>query len=77
MIAETANLTTARNVVKEAASDHNRNGRNRHRINGADVMEAAMSRREPKKVSRCLTQRLSGEQRPKANLKVAAYGGPR
>jgi hypothetical protein len=27
MIAETANLTTARNVVKEAASDHNGNSR--------------------------------------------------
>jgi len=77
MIAETANLTSARNVVKESACDHNRNLRNRHRIKGAGGMKAEMDRRELKKVSRCLTQRLSGEQQPKTVLKVTAYGGPR
>ena len=77
MIAETANLTTAPNVVKEAARDHNGNGHKRHRINGADVIEAAMSRRELNKVSGCLTQRLSGEQQRKTNWNVTADGGPR
>ena len=76
MIAETANLTTAPNVVKEAARDHNGNGRKRHRINRADVMEAAMTGRELNKISRCLTQRLSGERQRTIDLKLPVYGGP-
>ena len=77
MIAETANLTTAPNVVKEAARDHNGNGHKRHRINGADVMKVERIRRELNKVGWCLTLRLSGEQQRKTNLNVTAYGGPR
>jgi len=76
MIAETANLTTARNVVKEAASDRNRNRPIHHRINRADVMEAAMTGRELNKISWCLTLRLSGERQRTTDLKLPVYGGP-
>ena len=77
MIAETANLATARNVVKEAARDHNANRPNRHPINGRDVMKAEMSRGEQNKVSRCLTERLSGKPQRMTNLKLPVNGGPR
>jgi len=77
MIAETANLATARNVVKEAARDHNGNGPDHHPIGGRDVMKVAMNRREQNKVSRRLTERLSGKPQRMTNLKLPVHGGPR
>jgi hypothetical protein len=39
------------------------------------VMKAEMSRREQNKVSRCLTERLSGKPQRTSELKLLAHGG--
>jgi hypothetical protein len=76
MIAETANLTTARNVVKEAAGDRT--------FKKADCIQLfaegdikLMSRQEQSKFDRCLIRCLSVEVIRAANLKLPANEGPR
>ena len=77
MIAETANLATARNVVKEAAAIRNGKTPNSHPTNGADAMEAKMRTREQNQLGGCLTERLSGKARRITNLTLPVHGGPR
>jgi hypothetical protein len=57
--------------------DHNANRPDSHPTNGVDVMKAELSQREQNKVSRCLTERLSGKPQRTTNLKLPVHGGPR
>jgi hypothetical protein len=77
MIAETANLTTARNVVKEAAAITTVTGPIVIQETVGDVMKAEMSWREQNEVGQGLTNRLSGKPQRMTDLKLRVNGGPR
>jgi hypothetical protein len=72
MIAETANLATAKNVVKEAAAIATLMSPIVIKYSGMIASQLPMFRREQNRVSPCLIERLSGKQLRTADFKLPA-----
>jgi hypothetical protein len=74
MIAETANLATAKNVVKEAAAIATLMSPIVIKYSSMMANQVPMFRREQNRAIPCLTERLSGKQLRTADFKLPAHG---